>query len=126
MRLRHVRALIECILNRGIQIQRSWRQHWFFRRNDVHCPEVRLLRIHNQRAKHVFERLHLGFTDDHSFFVARDFRLRFDDVDGRDGADLDPSLVVLERFLRKSQRFLRHFQLSDGTHEIVVGVPNGA
>ena len=102
------------------------RQHRLFRRHDARRPEIGLRRVHDQRAQRIFERLDLGFADDDRFFVARDFRLRFDDVDRRDRADLDPPLVVLERLLREIERLLRHLELPDRPDEIVIRVSHGA
>ncbi len=53
-------------------------------------------RVEDQRAQAIFGLLDGGLGDDHRFLVARHLGLRFDDVDGRHGADLDALLVVGE------------------------------
>jgi hypothetical protein len=102
MELRDVHPVVERILDGCIEIHGPRRKGRLFRRDEMGRPEIRLFRIQDERAKRVFDRLHLRLAQNEGLFVARDFGLRFDDVDGWDCADLDAAFVVPQRFLARS------------------------
>ena len=85
-------------------------------------PEVRHLRVENQRAQPIFRLLDGGLRHDHGLLVPRHFGLRLDDVDRRHGADLDALLVVGQQPLREVERLLLRLQVVDLVRQVPVGV----
>ena len=115
-------ALVERVANGGIGVDHLLLKRRRIGRLERGRPEVRRRRIQDERAEVVLGPLDRRFGEDHPLVVARDLRLRLDDVDGRERADLDPLPVVGERLLGEPQRFLLRLQIVDGVGQVPVRV----
>ena len=121
--LDQVGALLERRLDRALDVDVGPRLRQLRRvgQVEIHRPEVRRLRVVDQRAELILGLVDLRGRDDGRFLVAGDFGFGADDVDRRHRADFDAGPVVAQRLPRDVERGLGDAQVVARADQRPVG-----